>query len=403
MVRVLTERQNFNSSFVPIGDQMEMNFANVLYCTSMLILGVTCNVFILVIYQKSQRKTKSERSSDSIVRCLAVADVMIAASIVTHFLNLKNNTGLCRLELFVKVFPLSMSMYLLACVAIERYLAVCRPLVKCPSSKFLIMATVALSMVVSLLFVLMHKVVAKELCIFTNITSLRAFILTLSIVYYVLLAALLIVLYSLVFRAIYCRNGFRTFVPRDVTTKATSEEENLTIKPRQSKNVKFNCKIIYKKYKDRVTTSASQDQYTLSTFSKNTACKKSKTPVVESSLSPSGKDALATDTESSVRASTSFLADEQMIGSVATIKQRQKDSLQLRTAIMFSLITVLFLLVWLPHWIANIDRVFNNRLHIPYILYHFYLTNALLHPILYGMFDRRVREYLSGIIGNLQE
>lgn len=382
-----------NYTIPPLDELMEVQAANAIFFCFIFIFGLPGNATILYAYHKIPGTVLSEKISKFLVILLAVTDIFISASTVTLFLNMKNNIILCWLDTALKTYTFGLSMNLFTCIALDRYIAVCWPLVKLTRLKVaIISSTITVTFIISSVIVFTHKIVGHNLCITPDLTLLKILTIATVTIYYLLMAVLLVILYSHVYRAIYIRQKNK------VRTTSLEDSARITITP--AKNTVTP--------KDRKSTTDSKIEEATHHYNDG-HMKPPRTSgqhishLVEKSTN-SGESEMVNN-PLSVAPSTSAVVsvtNAQQRTSTASTRKTSSQPLQLKLAIMFSLITVTFLLSWLPFWIANIDRLFNeNTLAIPNSVCYLHYINAVSNPIYYGIFDMRVRKVLEEVKGKL--
>lgn len=396
----------------PINALMDINVANTLFFTAVFVVGVPSNAIIILAYQKIQKSIRSARHSAVTVRALAVSDILICAAVFARFANLKNNLFLCRLEFFLHVSLLQFSMCVIVGIAFERYLSICRPWVAFTKKHIVSVVGVCtvISVAASLTMSLKLRVVSEDVCVF-DLEVLQVLAIASYLFFQLTAVVLIVVLYGLVFKVIYSRRQNRiSTVPRLVVGQTSCR---YTVPPSSSgTDERVNSESIEGKYKTRtVPPSSSRRDERVNSES----TEKCNTRTAE----PRRNHHSARTVDESIQAERSEMVSAVFVitgkgvppvrppaldactssANTGNSLNRPQDTgrrvEEYRTAVAFCSIAVILILSWMPFWLSTFSAAFDWNLNVPLLLSNLYYINAVSNPFLYGVFDKRVRKYLS--------
>lgn len=369
----------------PYQKLMEINMANTVYFTFVIIVGTFSNLFILLAYHKTQQRSPPEHCSTVLVRTLALIDMLMSLSAFTHFINMRNSAALCTFSAMLHSLPLAFSVGLLIGIALERYFAICRPLAKSPSRNVLIGICLVFAILPTSTYAFMHKVVGKNVCFITNIAVRKVLMTGCAATFYVIPIILLCTLYTMVFRVIYKRHNNKVGQDGrqndDGKEKSKMKQGTSSLQGSNMSNKKANIS----KQPESNNVDAAATSKPISFVSVKVRHEETQNLKIE-----------AQEAALSVKYFASHVVNAASRQATDATKTRKPKTLrvQFKTAIMFSLITSIFIISWMPYWVATIDVLFDLNINVSYLVCHVYYLNSLTNPIMYGIFDRRVQVYI---------
>ncbi|XP_014678389.1 PREDICTED: oxytocin receptor-like [Priapulus caudatus] len=322
---------------IPFNELMEHNLLNTVFFSFIVILGIPSNIVVLLAYRHIQKANHKNKFTAVFVRLLSGCDIIICCTVFTHYVNMKNNIALCMLEQYLQIIPLMFSLCILVVIAAERYLAVCRPLVRMRTRHVsgLLGVSVAMTLAVAVVYASLHAVVAPDCCIISDERLLTAIITIYAVVNYLFIVLLLIVLYGLVFWAIYRRQMNRVGArpPENSSINTVSMVVTAAERRRERGN-------------DGEEASATAAPSEKASTSKHGSASADGANTSQATR-PSSKDKTASVTPARRRS-------ERLQGTKRGQQLRRKPggkaNVQMKSALMFSLITLVFFLGWLPFW-----------------------------------------------------
>lgn len=298
------------------------------------IIGIIGNIIVLIVF--SRRGIRQRHRCNIFVRALAITDLIVCLMIPVRFLPIKPESEImCKVYSLLNSFSLTFSIVLLQSIAIERFLAICKPLRRYSSRaqsatlivSFVIMATVSCT------FMIFSTVTEEEsspygiaTCDVTDPTMLRVTY-GLFVTFYVETCVVLLFVYGKIYWVIL----------------------------QQHKWLKANKNVI----SVSGLISSGNDHNVLAVAPRNTL------------------DATQRTAQTNLQ--------------TANNGARETNRRHYKTAVMFSCITVAFLLSWLPVTLDRISTAFRLSIFVPGTLTQLYLINSVVNPFLYSFFDNKIR------------
>lgn len=333
-----------------------------------LIVGVIGNVTVILVYQFRLNKQKDGRY---FVAPLAWIDFI--ALIVTASLNLTQNTkqiifpglGACKMLKYFSYSTTCASLYLLAAIAVQRYLKICRPFGRQMSLRWKrvsVFMCVIISLIVYTPVIFFYGVVEKRNPVFGNVTVYQCSILPNSPKKLKLLS----IFQGFGFLGTICNVIIITVLYSIITisiVKQLRKMNTIKVKPVPSSGVAYN-------------TSNS----TCITKTNNSAHSVSNNSDVETSVDNIHKP-----------------------NTGKTIQSPSNDKMKsaFRISFMFMTISVVGFLAYFPSWVLIVIETNNpsfweqlsvEAFQVCLTLRRMYMINHLANPFIYGVFDKAFRQ-----------
>ncbi|XP_014671198.1 PREDICTED: probable G-protein coupled receptor No18 [Priapulus caudatus] len=217
---------------IPFDTRVELTPVTTTYFILILVTGLPSNTTVLLAYRGIQKVKRTELFGVVIVRALAISDICVCLNVLRHFFDMKNDVYLCQLEFVVQSVPLTFSVNILVAIAVERYLAICQPwfMIRKRHVIILIVGALTMSTIFSIVGALPHQVLSEDVCSIADASMLAMTVTGNFNAIYVVIMLLLIVLYSLVFRAIHRRQNNKVGTSVGAASLKTQSKTSVTLR-----------------------------------------------------------------------------------------------------------------------------------------------------------------------------
>jgi hypothetical protein len=366
-----TDKASFSNNFTLSG---WAEVLNIIILSAVVILGVLGNGIIIIVQLKNREKS----STDYFVGTMAVFELFCAGfnSLIVVFNNISGlwyviaTLTLCSIRAYSSLVATISSTLLLTAIAIDRYILTCKPFNTCYSkqkAKWICIGVIVISIVSSTPSLALATFDDENMkCLQTVKNPVLHNILQMSLgATYVVMFVVVIFCYSKVTILIRRRHKQRiNNVP--LTSASTSKHSTVSIK--------LSSKARFVKNKNKI---APKHQ-----------CKGIEIATVENSLKPA-----STGQETDLDLKRTIRDKEEVVRiSDTEIQALEMQKINRTTLIMF-LITTIYILTWVIHWLNNalVSRDTVAGRNVIHLTTYLYMINCVTNPIFFIAMSSKFR------------
>ena len=395
-----------NASTLTTGSPTGVHHPDIGFCVFMafcFVAGIVGNVIVFLVYQK-----KDESSSTLFIKALATIDLIVCAIVgpynAFNVLGRISHEGVCKAAEFVRHATLAFSVGILLSIAIDRYSSIARPYrfgsMPPKFSKFLIILSTLVAIGVSVPAVFFYHMDEREaidgwtgtLTLYTSCSSHTdveqekrlyvIFMITLMVLYLMNLICMG-VLYILLYIYVFKTSQFRESVMKKGSTPGATWVQAKRRHVREPDHTPSSTAGIVSSESFSNSNSADNDDEPPSIANNNDNKSKAAVYTITTPTAPP-----VADGNVKLRVPEATLPREREVragrSSIVIMSRRR---VHLKIAKILLVVTVVFALTWIPHWLTSMQFV-----PFSWTFFHFYVANSVANPLVYSFMNRRFRQ-----------